>query len=223
MHVSVHVCRKVKKPDTKDNTLCDFVYMKFSKRQNFNDREDTAAWQEPELEENSDVKSTMKLFGVTEITLWLSCRWGKSRWVGTTHRTIHLKMINLVFNFTSKMLTRKKKEKKRIQKHKTAYDLATLAPGSPPRGRKNVRPHETCSTICVSQTWRRPECPSVRTGGQNGVHPHCGMPAQPQKGMQYCYMLPHPRTATILWSVKEGRPQGIAYCIIPFTRNVQKR
>lgn len=55
-----------KKPDTKDYTLCDSVYMKFSKRQNFSDREDIAGWQEPELE-NSDVKNTKKLFGVMEI------------------------------------------------------------------------------------------------------------------------------------------------------------
>lgn len=40
--------------------------MKFSKRQNFSDREDIAGWQEPELE-NSDVKNTKKLFGVMEI------------------------------------------------------------------------------------------------------------------------------------------------------------
>lgn len=42
----MHVCRKVKKPDLKDYTLYDFVYVKFSERQNCGDREATAGGQD---------------------------------------------------------------------------------------------------------------------------------------------------------------------------------
>lgn len=42
----MHVCRKVKKPDPKDYTLYDFVYVKFSERQNCGDREATAGGQD---------------------------------------------------------------------------------------------------------------------------------------------------------------------------------
>lgn len=56
----------IKKPDPKDDMLNDSTYMKFSKRQNFSDREQTAGWQEPELGERTDIKGTKKLSGVME-------------------------------------------------------------------------------------------------------------------------------------------------------------
>lgn len=46
VHLPMHVCRKVKKPDPKDYTLYDFVYVKFSERQNFGGREATAGGQD---------------------------------------------------------------------------------------------------------------------------------------------------------------------------------
>lgn len=83
---------------------------------------------------------------------------------------------------------------KGIQKHKTAHDLAT-PPQISTKRKETVCPRETSSTIRVSQTWRGPERPSVRTSGQNVAHAHRGTLPSCTKGRSTatCHLIHEPQ------------------------------